>query len=217
MKKSLRDEIYEKVKENITHGLLSPGERLIEDQLAKTFNASRSPVREALRLLESEGLIKFERNKGITVSKLSIKEVEEIYELRWLLEGHAAYLTAEKATKKDVAYLKELQGHLRLAAKNVDMKAWLANNAEFHRFFSDKCGNQNLVKLVINLKNNVNRYHFITITVPWHFDLYLDQHEKMITGCELNDGELSEKYMKMHLQHIKMVLIDQLQERGVTF
>ncbi|WP_319406274.1 GntR family transcriptional regulator [uncultured Desulfosarcina sp.] len=217
MKKSLRDEIYQKIRGNITHGLLSPGERLIENRLAKEFNASRSPVREALRLLESEGLIKFEQNKGITVSKLSIKQVEEIYVVRWLLEGHAARITAEKATKNNVAYLKDLQKKLYLAAKNVDVKAWLTSNALFHNFFSQNCGNQKIIQMVDNLKRNVNRYHFVTITVPWHFETYLEQHDKMLTACEQNDGEMAEKYMKLHLQHIKDGLIKQLQERGVTF
>ena len=76
MKKSLRDKIYKKLKTQITQGLLSPDERLIEDRLTREFKASRSPIREALRLLESEGLLTLERNRGISVAKLSIKQVD---------------------------------------------------------------------------------------------------------------------------------------------
>src|SRR4030043_2088390 len=104
MTESLREKIYQAVRDDITYGRLSSGERLVESMLVERFRASRSPIREALRQLVSEGLITFERNKGITVSKLSTREVDEIYTLRWLLESYAARLTAGKATKKDLKY-----------------------------------------------------------------------------------------------------------------
>ena len=71
--------------------------------------------------MESEGLIRFERNKGITVSKLSTKEVDKIYRLLWLLESYAARLSAEQATKNHVTYLRNLHGKLKAAAKNSDL------------------------------------------------------------------------------------------------
>jgi DNA-binding GntR family transcriptional regulator len=108
MNSSLRQKVYYSIREDITLGRLSPGERLIEFELAKRFKASRSPIREAIRQLESEGLIKFNQNRGITVSKLSPEEVNEIYNVRWLLESYAARLIAEKATKANVVYLGDL-------------------------------------------------------------------------------------------------------------
>ena len=90
MPKSIREKIYQKVRDRITYGFLNPGERLIEENLVKEFKVSRTPIRESLRQLENEGLITFERNKGFTVSKLSPKQVDEIYQLPWILEGYAA-------------------------------------------------------------------------------------------------------------------------------
>ena len=134
MKKSIREKIYQKIRDDITYGKLSPGERLIEADLVKEFKASRGTIREALRQLESEAFIKFVRNKGITVSKLSIKEVDEIYKLRSILESYAARLTAEKATSAHTRYLSDLQDKLRNAAKNLDLQNWLHNNDLFHSF-----------------------------------------------------------------------------------
>ena len=184
--------------------------------MAKEFKASRSPVREALRLLEAEGLITFERNRGISVAKLSIKQVDEIYELRCLLESHAARITAEKVTQKGVDRLKNLQVKLRQAAKNLDVEEWLKHNTLYHNFFYENCGNDLLIQTVDNLKRKVHRYHFVTVTVPWHFETYLEHHEGLLQGCEKRDGEMAEKFMRLHLQTIRDALIKQLKERGVV-
>jgi len=212
MTKSLREKIYEKIRDDITYGRFSPGERLVEDRLVQEFKVSRSPIREALRQLESDGLITFARNRGITIAKLSIKQVDEIYTLRWLLESYAARLTAEKFAKKDVPYLSDLQENLRTAAKNMHLRNWLHNNTLFHSFLSEHCGNSNLIQVLGNLKRRVYRYHYITVSIPGYFESYLEHHQGILQGCERNDGEMAEKYMKIHLQTIKDVLINHLNE-----
>jgi len=102
MVQRLKETIYQKIRDDITYGMLSPGERLIESKFAEEFGASRSPVREVLHQLVSEGLATFEKNKGITVSRLSIKQVDEIYNLTIVLESFAAGLTATRTRKKSV-------------------------------------------------------------------------------------------------------------------
>jgi DNA-binding GntR family transcriptional regulator len=211
MPKSLREKIYGKIRDDITYGALSPGERLVEDTLAKRFRASRSPIREALRQLESEGLIEFERNKGITVSKLSIKQVDEIYSIRWLLESHATRLCAEKATKNNVLYLRDLHEKLKAAAKAYDLRNWLDNNTLFHNFLSDHSGNSNLIAILDILKRRIYRYKYMIVRIPGHFGEYIRHHEGIVRGCQKNDGAMAEKYMKLHLEKIKEVLIDYLQ------
>ena len=210
MKKSLREKIYKKIRDDITYGKLSPGERLIEADLVRDFKASRSPIREALRQLESEALITFVRNKGITVSKLSIKEVDEIYSLRSILESYAARLTAEKATKEHVRYLRDLHNKLGMAAKKLDFLDWLHNNDLFHNFIIDRSGNTNLVRILGILRRRVYRYKYISIRIPGHLESYLEQHGGVLKGCEKNDGEMAEKYMRMHIEKINRVLGDYL-------
>ena len=210
MKESLRDTVYNKLKEDITSGKVTPGERLLEVKLVQAFNASRSPVREALRLLEAEGLITFERNKGITVGKLSRREINEIYDLRCLLESHAAYVSAQNSTDEDIRYLESLQVKLRIAAKNGDSKGWLQNNALLHSYFCENCGNNNLIRIVDNLKRRINRYYYITASIVWPYDVCLEHHEIMIMGCRQRDGEIAGKYMNIHLESIRKVMISRL-------
>lgn len=210
MKKSLREKIYEKIRNDITYGHLSPGERLIESNLVNEFKASRSPIREALRQLESEALITFERNKGITVSKLSTKQVEEIYNIRSILESYSARLTAENATMDHVEYLRDLQERLGKAAKSFDFLNWLHNNNLFHTFIIEHSGNTNLVRILSILRRRVYRYQYISIRIPRHLESYLEQHDGILRGCEKNDGVMAERYMKIHLENIKHVLVDHL-------
>lgn len=210
MSGSVRERIYERIRDDITYAKLSPGERLVEAKLCKEFQASRTPIREALRQLENEGLITFERNKGLTVSKLSLREVEEIYSLRCLLESYAAKLSAERAEKKDVAYLKQIQRHLRRAAKAYDLLAWLNNNTLFHNFFSEHSGNSNLVQILNALKRRVYRYQYMIVRIPGHFGTYLEEHDGILRGVEAKDGEMAERYMRLHMERIRNVLIDYL-------
>ena len=210
MPESLRQKIYQSIREDITYGKLFPGERLVESQLAEKFKASRSPIREALRQLESEGLIRLNQNKGITVARLSAKEVDEIYSLRWLLESYAARLSAGQATKAHLVYLKDLHEKLKVAGRNADLSSWIHHNILFHDFFSENSGNSNLHQMLVNLKNRVYLYHYIIVSVPGNFQVYLDHHEEILKACKKNDGEMAEKYMKLHIEHIKQVLIHHL-------
>ena len=182
----------------------------MESKLANDFKASRSPIREALRQLEIEGLLTFERNKGYTVSKLSIKQVDEIYNIRWLLESYATRLTAEKATNKEVEYLNSINKKLYEAVKKNDGSSWIYTNTLFHTFFYTHCGNDNLQTILETLHLRIHRYKYIIVRIPGHFDSYLEQHEGILRGCKKRDGEVAERYMKLHIETIKRVLISGL-------
>jgi len=211
MEKSLREKVYYKIRDDITFGRLMPGQRLVEVNLTRQFNASRSPIREALRQLGSEGFLHLERNKGITVSNLSIDQVSEIYDIRCLIESYATHSTSVKVDKKQLTYLKAIHRKLKVAAKESDYIAWLRNNADFHNFFSDNCNNQNLVQILDILKRRVFRYHYIAVRSSMNFKFFIEHHEGIISGCEKNDGDMAEKYMKKHLEYVKKVIIDDLQ------
>jgi DNA-binding GntR family transcriptional regulator len=150
-----------------------------------------------------EGIITFERNKGITVSKLSVLEVEEIYRLRWLLESCAARWASEKTTKEQVAYLKELHKKMKAAAKKNDFEDWLRNNTLFHNFFIEKSGNRNLRQMIESVNRRIYRYKFITVRIPGHFGEYIKHHEGVLKGCEVNDGEMAKKNMRLHIESIR--------------
>jgi len=207
---SLRQKIYRSIRDDITYGRLNPGERLIESELAKRFGASRSPIREALRQLEAENLLTLRSNSGATVSKLSIKQVDEIYNIRLLLESYAVKLTAERLHEEHTKYLRDLNCECRSAIEKYDLTKWLYHNELFHNFFYENCGNDNLRNLLETLGRRVYRYRYIIVSIPGHFETYLDQHELIIRACERKESEAAKKGMQMHIMKIKEILIDHL-------
>ncbi|MCF8035161.1 MAG: GntR family transcriptional regulator [Desulfarculaceae bacterium] len=212
MPNSVRETIFEAIREEITYGELLPGERLTEKDLSEKFKASRSTIRECLRLLEGEGLLTYASNKGYRVSKLSIKQVEEIYDLRRILESYATRLTAEKATKAQVAHLRKLQAGCRRAADKSDLKLWIRDNSQFHKFFYENCDNDNLRLLLDTLKRRIYRYQYIIINISDQFTSYLEVHDLIIEACAKQDGRAAEKAMKTHLSHIQKVLMEYLKK-----
>jgi len=211
MVKSISDKIFEVIRDDITWGKYRPGERLVENQFIECFQVSRSPVREALKKLESEGLV--ERNgRGVEVTCLSVKEVDELYSLRGLLESYATGLAAEKFEKQDISYLKDLHEKLKIAATNMDIVNWLTYNDLFHDYFCKRCGNANLIQLIDNIKRKVYRYRYITVNIPGHYTSYLWEHEQIMEGCKNNNGKIAEKYMKLHWKNTQMILAKHLNE-----
>jgi DNA-binding GntR family transcriptional regulator len=210
--KSLRDQIYETIRDQITYGKVHPGERLIETDLAQQFKSSRSPIREALRQLESEGLLRSENNKGYTVAKLSTRDVDEIYDIRIILEGYAVRLAAASVTEKQIKYLDRLNVRLRQAATKGELKAWLDENRLFHGFFYDNCGNSNLSLILQMLHRRIHRYLYTIIQIPGNFPTYLEQHEGIVDGCRQGDPEKAASYMRAHLQTVREVTLSYLNQ-----
>jgi DNA-binding GntR family transcriptional regulator len=208
--RSVRDKIYESIRDFISYGNLHPGERLIETDLAQQFNSSRSPIREALRQLESEGLIRSENNKGYTVAKLSAKDVSEIYSIRILLEGYAAELTARSITMEQIRYLETLNNGLKASAENSDLKAWLEANTLFHRFFVAHCGNSNLSLILQTLQRRIHRYFYMIVQIPENFATYLDQHNGILEGCKEGNPEKTAAYMRAHLETVREITLNYL-------
>jgi DNA-binding GntR family transcriptional regulator len=213
LEKSVRQDIYEKIRDDITFGRLMSGERLTEKKLSDIYKVSRSPIREALRQLESEGLISFERNKGIEVAKLSVKQVQEIYDLRELLEGYAVRIAIEKMTKKNIAYLEDLHKKMIKAAQSKDTQAWLQNNALFHGFFRDNADNENLCQLIVMLKRRIYRYQYMSVSYPRFFETYIEHHAALIEAFKKKDAALAEKIMKIHMRKVKDVIAESLATR----
>ena len=210
MAESLSQTVYHSIIRDITYGRFSPGERLTETKLSNEYKASRSTIRETLRRLEGEGLIKLEEYKGITVSKPSIGEVEEIYNLRVLLEGYSVRLASEKMTKAHLQQLSDLNEKLKEAVRLSDIPGWIHNNILFHDFFLKICGNHNLGQILTNLKRKVYLYHYNIVSIPGHFKMYIKQHEAILKACQRHDGKMAEENMRAHIEMVKTILLDYL-------
>lgn len=206
--KSIRQDIYERIRDDITYGRLMPGERLTEKKLSDDYTVSRSPIREALRQLESEGLIRYERNKGMEVVKLSIKQLQEIYDLRALLEGYAVRCSMKQITGKDITFLTSLHKKLINAAQTKDIQAWLQNNSLFHGYFRDKSGNENLSQMIVMLKRRTFNYQNMSLSYASYFETYIEHHAAILEACKKRDVDLAEQSMRQHVLMTNQAIVN---------
>ncbi len=207
------ERVYEKIKADINSGRLYPGERVLEARLAQELNCSHAPVREGLRQLANEGVLLFERNKGCSVRKLSIGEIDETYTVLSLLEGYAVRMTVEQPKDEDLAYLKDLDSKMVIAAEAANFPAWISINDDFHKHFIIRSGNQTLAELFSRLKFRIYPYRRITIGMPHYFPKHLDFHKHIIDAYQSGNAGKGEKLMRRHLETARDELVSFLRKQ----
>ncbi|MGO0802558.1 GntR family transcriptional regulator, partial [Clostridioides difficile] len=156
--KPLRDVVFENLREAILEGKLKPGQRLMEVQLAEQLGVSRTPVREAIRKLELEGLVVMLPRKGAYVANMSLKDIMDVLEVRASLEGLAAYLAAERISDEDIKKLKDISEEFKKSTLESDVDALLKLDVEFHECIFKATNNKKLIQLINSLWEQVYRF-----------------------------------------------------------
>jgi DNA-binding GntR family transcriptional regulator len=160
--RSLSDDVAKIIRKMILNGTLKPGERLNQAQLADELNISRGPVREAIKLLQNEGLVKHETNKGTFVTTLSLKDAYEIYTLRALLESEAAQLAVPFLTERDFTKLEELLNAFRSSYDQQDLEREASVDILFHKTIVEASKHQRLIHMHGQLDTQVGAM-FLTV------------------------------------------------------
>jgi DNA-binding GntR family transcriptional regulator len=199
-----RERVYEYLKSAILSGRMNPGEKLAEEHLAKTLGVSRTPVREALHKLGSESLIKPRMKRGFIVSRDSKEEVEELFELRSILEGYTLRLISQTISEET---FKQLDGFVQNAEEALRRKKinevfkW---NTRFHDTLHDLVANKaRLHRLIVNMRKYVLRHRKDTLRYPDGGRRAVEGHQKILMALKLKDPELCERIMRQHIQEAK--------------
>ncbi len=208
---TLRQKAVENVREMILNGVLKPGERLILEDLAKDLNMSRLPIREAIRQLQAEGLITVINHKGTFVSKLTTKDVQDVYKIRSILEGEAAKLGTKLISQDDI---KKMESILELMEQNnlaaYGPKNWLNMNEKFHLILYEATGNQRIVKMISNLMVETSSYVRLAVIIEGQKPRAKSYHRKILEAVKKRDGEKAEALTKEHLHLTEQTVIEYL-------
>lgn len=156
--RTLRERIAESLRESIVKGEIRPGERLQEIEIAEQYQTSRTPVREALRQLESEGFLLIKPRRGAVVAPITSRDIQEFYELKSLLEGYAAEKAAEQLSERDIERMSRLNEELHRRYERQDIAGMIAVHNQFHEVFVQACGNERLSALIKTLVKQFQRY-----------------------------------------------------------
>lgn len=205
----IRKKVYEHLKAGILSGLFSPEERLTEEHLAEMLSVSRTPVREALYKLETEGLIHPLETRGFIVSGGSREEVAELFEIRAALEGYALRIISERITEESLQKLSGFIEEAEAALKGHRLAEVFKWNTRFHdtlhELVSDKL---RLYRMIVDMRKQVLRYRKETLQSPEGARRTLDGHRRILLALRLKDPDLCEKTMR---QHIRLAKEDALQ------
>jgi DNA-binding GntR family transcriptional regulator len=200
------DFVIDELREAIVRGHFKPGEKLDQEEIAELLNVSRIPVRQALRTLTAEGLVKMYPHRGATVAELSREELEEIYFLRGVLEGVAARLAAPRM---DEAHIAKLQAILEKIDQLNDLDEWLDLNREFHNTIYEVINRPRLLEMIESLRNTSAPYIRDYIASPEYFEVTRLSHRRILEACINRDGILAQQETQKHLKVVgEGVLVD---------
>ncbi|WP_259349644.1 GntR family transcriptional regulator [Enterobacter sp. RHBSTW-00175] len=178
----------------INNGTLRDGDRLVERDLAAHFSVSRIPMREAIRQLEHDGLVDIYRNRGAVVRTLSVDDLDEIYQLRALLEGEAIF-HAVKALNEDTLARAELAHSLLASTADFENQGVL--NREFHDLLYSGCKNQRLLMLINDSRNQIERYEYLQRQLLAKTQAFQDDHAAILAACqERNAGKARDEVIR---------------------
>jgi DNA-binding GntR family transcriptional regulator len=214
-RQSLPQAIYLAVREAILGGRFRPGEALRQESLAKEFDASRVPVREALNRLEAEGLVVLRPRRGFVVASLDLDEVIEIFQLRMVLEEHAGFVATERRTRTDVAEVGKILDHLEKIKidKAANVAKWAAYNRQFHARLFESSRRGHLCGVTNMLRDKVERYVRVEVAMTGHLDRAQAEHRKIFKAFSDGDAARVGKLSREHCESTADRLIAALKAR----
>lgn len=215
--KPLRDVVFENLRDAIITQVLKPGERLMEIQLADEMGVSRTPVREAIRKLELEGLVVMVPRKGAYVAGVSMKDIHEVYEVRSALEMLAVTLAAERITDEELnaleqQVLRESEEEAKKDGSDLDNIIYI--DSSFHDIIYQAARNQRLVQFVNILQEQLQRFRAASLARPGRSKTALEEHKQIVEALSERNGELASKLAQEHIENAENAMIASMKEKG---
>ena len=200
--------IADQLRAEILRGDLRPGDRLRQEEVAERFGASRLPVREALRILEAEGLTEHETHKGARVPRLSQHEVEVIYQMRERLEPLALVESIATLSAEEIARIEEVQHLIEAEGDGIDVGRFLELDREFHMLTYTACAIDPLMSNVRRLWNSTQHYRraFISLSGPGRMWVVNAEHRLILDAVERRDPVDAERHLSGHIRRTRIEL-----------
>ncbi|WP_256369537.1 GntR family transcriptional regulator [Moorella sp. E306M] len=203
--------VYEEIKEAIINNTIKPGTMIQERVLAEKLGVSRTPVREALRRLNSEGLIELIPGKGATVTKITIEDIREIMQVREPLECLAVKLAAERIQPQDIKYLEDMIANWDKeinCSDQINFQSFSTKDIAFHEYIVEIAGNKRLASILNMLRDQIRRITFLTQDNKARIETSFPQHLKILEALKQRDPAAAEENMRQHMQSIKEYYFD---------
>lgn len=210
----LRDVVFRSLREAILRGDLKPGERLMELSLAQKLGVSRTPIREAIRMLEQEGLAVTTPRKGAEVAKMTEKDMEDVLAIREALEQLALTLACECVTEEQLDALSAERERFERTTRSGDLKRIAESDMKFHELLYEASGNPKLVGMLSNLREQMYRYRVEYLKDAANYPNLIEEHKTIVDGLRSRDLEKVHEAMARHLGNQAAVVKQMIREQG---
>lgn len=210
----LRDVVFQTLREAILKGDLRPGERLMELQLAAKLGVSRTPIREAIRMLEQEGLAVTIPRKGAEVARMTEKNMEDVLQIREALDDLAVQVACDKITQEQLENLMAAMKNFKNAVHAGDLKKIVAFDVEFHDIIYEATDNPKLVILLSNLREQIYRYRVEYLKEKENYPMLVREHEEIVEALKQKNKERVVEAMRSHIRNQAEVVKNIIREQG---
>ena len=209
----LRDIVFKTLREAIITGNLKPGERLMEIKLASELGVSRTPVREAIRKLEQEGLVEMRVRKGAVVAPINEKDLREVLEIRKALESLACQLACAKSTPEKVKNLRAINKVIARAVRDDDIQTIADKDVEFHDAINAMTENGHITGILKQLKEHIFRYRLEFIREMDDRNRIVEEHSRIVDAIAAKDAEAASREIEAHIDEQERYIISRLNSK----
>ena len=209
----LRDVVFNTLRQAILTGEFTPGERLMEIALAERLGVSRTPVREAIRKLELEGLVVMIPRKGAEVAKITEKDLRNVLEVRCALEELSASLAGERITEEEKKELKKSLEEFEEAVASKELSMIVDKDVEFHDIIFKTTKNERLIQILNNLREQIYRYRIEYTKDEDYHGVLLKEHREIYNAIVHNDKETAMECVKTHIYNQELNVIRTIHEQ----
>ena len=209
----LRDVVFNTLREAILRGDLVPGERLMELQLAAKLGVSRTPIREAIRMLEQEGLAITIPRKGAIVAGMTEKDMQDVLEIREALEELSVQVACDKITDEEIAELQKNMKNFEHSLKSGDLKKMAQADVEFHDVIYRATDNPKLINMLNNMREQMYRYRVEYLKNPQNHEQLLQEHEAIYKGIVEKDKSAVTEMIRKHISNQVAVVKHMIREQ----
>ena len=206
----LRDVVFKTLRQGILTGELKPGERLMEIHLADRLGVSRTPIREAIRKLELEGLVTMIPRRGAEVAQISAQNLKDVLEVRQALDALGVELACERIKEEGLVQLKEACDHFAEMTKTKDATIITKADVALHDVIIRATGNERLQQMISNLSEQMYRYRFEYIKDSSYHELIIEEHKRIYESIAARNKEQAVKEIQEHINNQLNTIMEHL-------
>lgn len=210
----LSKKVYRILKKEIIKGSFEPGNKVLEGKIADQMGISRTPVREAIRVLAAEGFVILSPNQGVVVRSVSAENIREVLQIHSVLEGLAARLSCEVINEEDLKELENCVNRMEKLANKKDSSTYSEVDLKFHELIVNICRNKRLIQMRKNISDQAQRYRIGSLSIPRRLKESLKEHQKILEAFKTKDPKKADSTSQKHIQNaLKNILVNVIKKQ----